>query len=234
MLTFKGPHVSLAQGAKARAPSQKSQPLQNQRRGRGHRFRRHELPPGFSAPWDSAPASAMKNSEPPMRWAKVPDVKIELDETPVGTYLELEGPAASDRSCRNHARVQSQGLSDGNLRLPLPGRMPAQRPQTRQYAVSANKKIYVNEHSFLDKDFNSVYLLSWSFLCGHERIRNSENPFRVGQVGIDRWRDVSCGQTRRRRRANRQRRKNPYRPRVDQDFASTRGRATVAAGFKVQ
>src|SRR6185369_15273443 len=73
--------------------------------------------------------------------------------------------------------LRSRKLSEGFLRLVVPGRMQTPRTQTRQYAVSANKKITVIITLFLDKDLISVYLLSWSFLCGHERIRNAGTLF---------------------------------------------------------
>ena len=77
-------------------------------------------------------------------------LKIELDETPVGIYLELEGPIARiDRGARSW--VCPRRLHEGNLRLIIYRRLPTTRPKARQHALSANKKIAITHTLSLTK-----------------------------------------------------------------------------------
>ena len=82
-------------------------------------------------------------------------------------------PAAAIDPRRQAPRIRPERLHDGHLRLVVSRRLPPPWPKARRHALSANKKIALTLHSFLDKDLNTVYLLSWSFLRGHERIRKA-------------------------------------------------------------
>ena len=92
----------------------------------------------------------------------IKNLKIELDETPVGDYLELEGsPASIDRAALRLGYAPSDYIQAtyGASILPIAGAAD-ENPAT---CSSQTQKNCANPHSFLDKEINSVYLLSWSF-----------------------------------------------------------------------
>ncbi len=71
----------------------------------------------------------------------VPGLKIELDETPVGIYLELEGSfAAIDRGASLLGFGRKDYLKD-SYGCALRRRLPQAGPETRRHALSGNKKI---------------------------------------------------------------------------------------------
>jgi adenylate cyclase class 2 len=78
-------------------------------------------------------------------------LNIELDETPVGIYLELEGPvAAINRGARllGYARQDYLKETYGSL---ISGRVPPSWPQTGRHALPANKKIAITRTLSLTK-----------------------------------------------------------------------------------
>ncbi len=104
-------------------------------------------------------------------------LKIEVDVTPIGTFLELEGtPSSIDRVARllgySHSDYITHASTVTNPRI----------------CSSRQQKNCINMHSFLDKDFNSVYLLSVSFLPG---AGCSCSPHEIGHERIKRARALS-------------------------------------------
>jgi adenylate cyclase class 2 len=88
---------------------------------------------------------------------RLPNLKVELDETPIGVFLELEGPPpAIDRAARllGYTQVDYIVQSYGSLYLAVCRRQGI-KPADMLFTV---KKIKRNAHSLLDKPFNSVYL----------------------------------------------------------------------------
>jgi len=84
-------------------------------------------------------------------------LKVELDETPVGVLLELEGPPrAIDRAARLLGYTQLDYIVQSYGALYLAScRRQGIKPANMLFTVKKNKR---NAHSFLDKPFNSVYL----------------------------------------------------------------------------
>jgi adenylate cyclase class 2 len=119
VLTFKGPQRPSRQAAKAHAP-----------RKNHSRFKiKEEAELTVSGATAAARILGALGLRPGFRYekfrttyalGKVPGVKIELDETPVGTYLELEGTAAAiDRAAAmlGYTRVDYSTATYGSLYL---------------------------------------------------------------------------------------------------------------------
>jgi adenylate cyclase class 2 len=94
-------------------------------------------------------------------------LKIEVDETPIGTFIELEGsPLSIDRVARLLGYSHSEYITQTYGALYIAhSRLHGYKPTNMLFPPTKN---CMNTHSFLDKDFNSVYLLCVSFfaVCG--------------------------------------------------------------------
>lgn len=151
VLTYKGP----------------SDPPRNQQRGLSRRYKvRREYEVTLNDGENMSHILAELHLRPAFRYEKfratyalpgLSSLKVELDETPIGVFLELEGPPpAIDRAARLLGYTQSEYIvqSYGSLYLAVCRRQGI-KPADMLFTV---KKIKRNAHSFLDKPFNSVYL----------------------------------------------------------------------------
>jgi adenylate cyclase class IV len=88
----------------------------------------------------------------------VRDLKIELDETPVGLFLELEGARpAIDRAAKLLGYTLRDYIAHSYGALYIAAcRLHGLKPGNMLF--ESTKKC-INTHSLLDKDFNSVYLM---------------------------------------------------------------------------
>jgi adenylate cyclase, class 2 len=119
ILTYKGPPIRSRGGTKTRGDA----------RNRSHFKIREEAEVSLSGPDELARIFRALGLRPMFRYEKfrttyalpgVRGLKVELDETPVGTYLELEGPvAAIDRGARLLGYRRADYLKDsyGSLYL---------------------------------------------------------------------------------------------------------------------
>jgi adenylate cyclase, class 2 len=114
-------------------------------------------------------------------------LKIEVDVTPIGTFLELEGtPSSIDRVARLLGYSQSDYITQTYGALYIAhSRLHGYKPTNMLFPPTKN---CIDTHSFLDKDFNSVYLLSVSFLAGAVC---SSSPQEIGHERIKRARALS-------------------------------------------